>query len=229
MADNTNNSVNEGTPTCDCFNNAQHCGCCHYLHCYTHYPNCGHLNGVDITIGTENSISMPSRYCNCPVCCKSFSSSDNTDEVLPPIQLEPNEDGINNYVTRTEINTILSNIATADIFTDESEDGTTVSVGGIKKGTKLVNMTFARLMKLMLYADPDSIMSMEYPDESENLNTTVKYELGGFKTGDSLKGMTIGKILETLLCGELEIHTGSLAPMPTPDINFELEDTTIVP
>jgi hypothetical protein len=46
------------------------------------------------------------------------------------------------YVTKGELNRILMHIADADIFRDLSVNGTTVSVGGIKKGTKFRKLTF---------------------------------------------------------------------------------------
>lgn len=109
------------------------------------------------------------------------------------------------YVTKHELNRILSHIADADIFRDLSINGTTVSVGGIKKGTKFRKITFSQFMNLLLYpsngADDEEYVC-ETPDGKTILNSTVKYPLGGFSEGDSLKGMTISKIIETLLCGE---------------------------
>jgi len=109
------------------------------------------------------------------------------------------------YVTKGELNHILMHIADADIFRDLSENGTTVSVGGIKKGTKFRKLTFAQLMCLMLYPK-DGVEEDDYACETADgktvLNSTVKYPMGGFKEGDSLKGMTISEIFETLLCGK---------------------------
>jgi len=109
------------------------------------------------------------------------------------------------YVTKGELNHILMHIADADIFRDLSENGTTVSVGGIKKGTKFRKLTFAQLMCLMLYPK-DGVEEDDYACETADgktvLNSTVKYPIGGFKEGDSLKGMTISEIFETLLCGK---------------------------
>lgn len=110
------------------------------------------------------------------------------------------------YVTKHELNRILSHIADADIFKDLSENGTTVSVGGIKKGTKFKNITFSRLVQMMLYPEyniDDEEYACETPDGNRTiLNSTVKYPIGDLKEGDSLKGMTISQILEAMLCGK---------------------------
>lgn len=109
------------------------------------------------------------------------------------------------YVTKHELNRILSHIADADIFKDLSENGTTVSVGGIKKGTKFKSITFSRLVQMMLYPEYN-IDDEDYACETANgrtvLNSTVKYPIGDLKEGDSLKGMTISEILEAMLCGK---------------------------
>ena len=110
------------------------------------------------------------------------------------------------YVTKHELNRILANIARADIFKDLSENGTTVSVGGIKKGTKFRNITFSRLVQLMLYPEinsEDDVYACKSPDGRRTiLNSTVKYPIGDLKEGDSLDGMTVSQILEAMLCGK---------------------------
>lgn len=107
------------------------------------------------------------------------------------------------FVTKGELNKILTNIANADIFKDLSTNGTTVSVGGVKKGTKFDKLTFAKLVELMLYSD--TLASEEYACNTSAgktvLNSTVKYTIGGLSEGTSLKGMTISQILEAMLCG----------------------------
>ena len=109
------------------------------------------------------------------------------------------------YVTKEELNRILMHIADADIFRDLSENGTTVSVGGIKKGTKFRKLTFAQLMCLLLYPK-DGVEDEEYICETVDgktiLNSTVKYPIGDLKAGDSIKGMTISEIIEAMLCGK---------------------------
>lgn len=119
-----------------------------------------------------------------------------------PIPMEP---GCDCYVTRHELNRIISHIAEADIFKDLSENGTTVSVGGIKKGTKFNKITFSRLIQMMLYPEYN-IDDEDYACETANgrtvLNSTVKYPIGDLKEGDSLKGMTVSQILEAMLCGK---------------------------
>ena len=109
------------------------------------------------------------------------------------------------YVTKAELNRILMHIADADIFRDLSENGTTVSVGGIKKGTKFRKLTFAQLAALLLYpktlVDDEEYMC-ETPDGKVVLNDIVKYAQGDLKVGDSLKGMTISQIIEAALCGK---------------------------
>lgn len=119
-----------------------------------------------------------------------------------PIPMEP---GCDCYVTRRELNRILSHIADADIFKDLSENGTTVSVGGVKKGTKFNKITFSRLIQMMLYPEYNTD-DEDYACNTANgrtvLNSTVKYPIGDLKQGDSLKGMTISQILEAMLCGK---------------------------
>lgn len=114
-------------------------------------------------------------------------------------------DDCNCYVTKHELNRILSHIAEGDIFKDLSENGTTVSVGGIKKGTKFNKITFSRLIQMMLYPEYN-IDDEDYACNTANgrtvLNSTVKYPIGDLKKGDSLKGMTISQILEAMLCGK---------------------------
>lgn len=123
------------------------------------------------------------------------------DRNIHPMECECHDNSP--YVTKHELNRILRNIANADIFTDLSENGTTVSVGGIKKGTKFKNITFARLIQLMLYPEfniDDEDYACETPNGRTVLNSTVKYPIGDLKEGDSLKGMTISQILEVMLC-----------------------------
>lgn len=108
------------------------------------------------------------------------------------------------YVTKQELNRILRTIADADIFNDLSENGTTVSVGGISKGTKFCHLTLAKLVEYMLY--PTSVVDdedyvCETADGKTILNSTVKYPIGEFQEGDSLKGLTIAQIIEKMLCG----------------------------
>ena len=109
------------------------------------------------------------------------------------------------YVTKGELNRILMHIADADIFRDLSENGTTVSVGGIKKGTKFRKLTFSQLMCLML-CPRDGVDDEDYACETADgktvLNSTVKYPIGDLKEGDSLKDMSISQILEAMLCGK---------------------------
>lgn len=151
------------------------------------------------------------------------------------------------YVTKHELNRVLQNIAAADIFNDTSTTGTTVTVGGVPKGTKFSKITFAQLVEKMLYPKeelPTDFITREelamilarvaftgsYDDllnkpnnfdfvyPSNELNTEVVRDLGGFQVGDSLEGMTIARILEKLLCN------ASPTPVPPePDIwgNYE--------
>ena len=109
------------------------------------------------------------------------------------------------YVTKCQLNRILRSIADADIFKDLSTDGTTITVGGIKKGTKLNNLTFAQFVAKLLYpttlAD-DDVYACETPDGKTVLNSTVVNAYGDLKAGDSLNGMTISQILEAMLCGK---------------------------
>lgn len=114
------------------------------------------------------------------------------------------------FVTKYELNHVLRHIADADIFIDESENGTTTSVGGIKKGTKFEDKTtLVSLINDMLYSDniADQEYACESPSGEELLNSTVKYPIGGLQVGDSLKGMTISQILESMLCGKKEEPT----------------------
>lgn len=109
------------------------------------------------------------------------------------------------YVTKCELNRVLANLAEADIFTDLSVNGTTATVGGIKKGTIFNKLTFAQFMEKALYPTEEPTYDFDYPCETQTgktvLNSNVLNDIGGFKKGDSLKGMTISQILEKLLCG----------------------------
>lgn len=115
-------------------------------------------------------------------------------------------DGCECYVTRHELNRVLANIARADIFRDLSENGTTISVGGIKKGTKFKSITFSQLVELLLYPEinaEDDIYACKSPDGKRTiLNHIVKYPMGDLKEGDSLEGMTVSQIFEAILCGK---------------------------
>lgn len=126
------------------------------------------------------------------------------DRNIHPIEYECCHDD-NCYVTKHELNRILANIAEADIFNDLSQNGTTVSVGGVKKGTKFKKLTFSKLVKLMLYPT-NNVTDQEYacktPTDRTILNSTVKYPIGDLKVGDSLEDMTISQILEAMLCGK---------------------------
>lgn len=163
---------------------------------------------------------------------------------LPPRPIHWDQDFT--YVTKHELNRVLQNIAKADIFTDTSVNGTTVSVGGVPKGTKFTKITFAQLVEKLLYPKhecPTDFVTREelaiilakvafsgnYADLNNkptnfdyvypnNLNHEVVRNLGGFSVGDSLTGMTISKIIEKLLCEE----TPGPVP-PGPDIWGEYE------
>lgn len=109
------------------------------------------------------------------------------------------------YVTKAELNRILMHIADADIFRDLSENGTTASVGGIKKGTKFRKLTFSRLVELMLYSknvSDDAEYMCKTPEGKTVLNHIVKNAYGDLKVGDDLEGMTLSQILEAMLCGK---------------------------
>jgi hypothetical protein len=125
------------------------------------------------------------------------------DRNIIPMKEEDDECGC--YVTRHELNKVLANIARADIFKDLSENGTTTSVGGIKKGTKFDKLTFSKLVKLMLYPEvntEDDVYACKSPDGKRTiLNSTVKYPIGDLKEGDSLEGMTVSQIIEAMICG----------------------------
>ena len=109
------------------------------------------------------------------------------------------------YVTKGELNRVLMHISDADIFRDLSENGTTVSVGGIKKGTKFKKLTFAQLMCLLFYpktTSDDNYYECETVDGKKVLNDIVQYPMGDLKVGDSLKGMTLSQIFEAAFCGK---------------------------
>ena len=109
------------------------------------------------------------------------------------------------YVTKHELNNILANLARATVFTDDTETGTTTSVGGIRKGTKLTKITLVKLIELMLYSGmADTEYAYLDDDGEEVLNTIVKYPIGDLQIGDDLKGLTISQILERMLCGKKE-------------------------
>lgn len=158
------------------------------------------------TLGTEpaSPIPVPNTYLAPGHHCHNHHKPEchcHPDHNIHPF--ECHDDGP--YVTKHELNHILAHIADADIFRDLSEEGTTVSVGGIKKGTKLDSMTFARFVKLMMYPDLN-MDDEEYACETDSgrtvLNSTVKTAIGDLKVGDSLKGMTVSQILEAMLCGK---------------------------
>lgn len=134
------------------------------------------------------------------------------------------------FVLKRELNEVLKNIAKNDIYNDKSENGTTVTVGGIPKGTKLGKISFADFIPMLLFPEDGS----EIPDirdlvSKEELETTLSdyattsaleevsqsipsliypdgkkteviNNIGGFKAGDSLEGMNIFDIIEKLLC-----------------------------
>lgn len=61
------------------------------------------------------------------------------------------------YVTKKEFNEVLDNIATATLFEDNSESGTTVAFGNIPAGTKFSNkLSFTEFIKMALYGESTS-------------------------------------------------------------------------
>ena len=122
------------------------------------------------------------------------------------------------YVTKHELNKILGDIANATIFNDETETGTTVTVGGIKKGTKLEKCTPVSLIRQLLYPENAPILDQPYQNKNDDgeevLNTIVKYPYGDLHEGDDIKDMTISQILEALLCGKKSTDD---TPTPDPD------------
>lgn len=69
------------------------------------------------------------------------------------------------YVTKREFNEVLNNIFKATTYTDTSENGTTMSIGGINKGTKFTStLTFNKLVEMLLFTTSD---------EATGDNTTV--------------------------------------------------------
>ena len=103
----------------------------------------------------------------------------------PPI---PSEIPDNKFVTKRELNEILNNIAEADLFEDTSETGTTVSVGGIEKGTKFDGkLTFVEFIKKFLYP-----VSKEVNEDDQYVTYgQLKQEI------DSLKGTLASNYLTT--------------------------------
>lgn len=192
------------------------------------------------------------------------------------------------YVTKKELNTILNNIAEADIFTDLSVDGTTTSVGCIKKGSRLGKITFSEFIYKLLYSkepepepgeeyitkdDLDGYVTKEYLEETLNkfgkelnlskvaysgsyndlsdkpeiingdyeypckdsegnkvLNDTVVTPLGGFDQGQSLEGMKISKIIETLLCKDsfgVYLWKSDFLNLPAGESEIDMKNTYI--
>lgn len=86
------------------------------------------------------------------------------------------------FVLKRQLNEILKNIAKADIFVDKSEEGTTIDVGGIPKGTKLDKITFSELIQMLLYPvvddevqpDPEVVPEEEEYVKKEDLENLVK-------------------------------------------------------
>ena len=110
------------------------------------------------------------------------------------------------YVTKAELNHILRHLSDADIFRDLSENGTTVTVGGIKKGTKFKKLVFSQFIKQLLYPSDSTTDDTDFVCKSADgkviNNYIVKYPQGDLKVGDSLEGMTISEILAAAFCGK---------------------------
>lgn len=86
----------------------------------------------------------------------------------PPCPPRPQEDL---YVRKKTLNEILKNIAEATIFEDDTEDGTTISLGGITKGTDLGSITFTEFMTKLLY--PENAEDAAFVTQAE-LKDTVE-------------------------------------------------------
>ena len=131
------------------------------------------------------------------------------------------------YVTKAELNRILMHIADADIFRDLSDNGTTVAVGGIAKGTKFKKLTFAEFVTKLLYSN-SAVEDQEFVCETTKgkifNNYIVKYPMGDLKVGDSLKGMTISQIISAAFCG---INHYGLYEWASNEITVEAAETMI--
>jgi hypothetical protein len=86
------------------------------------------------------------------------------DHIHPPRPPRPEN---MKYVTKRELNEVLSNIFKATTYTDTSENGTAISIGGIKKGTKFTStLTFNKLVETLLFTSSDEATG-------DSSNTTV--------------------------------------------------------
>lgn len=170
-----------------------------------------------------NTYMVPGHKCHIPPHHHKPCPPPPPDRCLHPMEWE--EDG--RYVTKHELNHILSNIARADIYTDMSVNGTTASVGGIKKGTKFNRITFSKLVDMMLYSknvSDDDEYICETPDGRTILNSIVKYPIGNLKEGDSIKGMSISQIIEAMLC---EKNNWGIYRWVSDPITIDAGETTI--
>lgn len=84
----------------------------------------------------------------------------------PPKKQPPSNEEL--YVRKKQLNEILKNVGEATIFEDNSENGTTISMGGITKGTNLGKLTFSQFIQMLLYSDGEE---SAYVTQAELKNT----------------------------------------------------------
>lgn len=96
----------------------------------------------------------------------------------PPCPPKPPIDDGEKYVTKRQFNEVIQNIANALIFEDKSLSGTSISSGGIKKGTKFCKLTFTEFVQLLLFPE-DVEDGDEYITRSELKETLSKVAFSG--------------------------------------------------
>ena len=73
----------------------------------------------------------------------------------PPKKCPPLNSNEELYVRKKQLNEVLKNVGEATIFEDNSENGTTICIGGIAKGTDLGKITFSQFIQMLLYTNVD--------------------------------------------------------------------------
>lgn len=113
--------------------------------------------------------------------------------VHPP--LPPRPDNMK-YVTKKEFNEVLDNIATATLFEDNSESGTTAAFGNIPAGTKFSNkLSFTEFIKMALYGESTSTGGTT-EDENETPITPPSTDTG--EGEDTNEYVTVGQFNSTI-------------------------------
>lgn len=88
----------------------------------------------------------------------------------PPPKHHPLNSNEELYVRKKQLNEILKNVGEATIFEDNSENGTSISMGGITKGTNLGKITFSQFIQMLLYSDDEDSNNSAYVTQAELKN-----------------------------------------------------------